>query len=148
MTALVYVQASAGLIPLPSHLDPIALRLIGWDKVASQIEESQKSTGAAFVAADGYALASELAWWLPPAIQVVGADQRWTLTTLPVASIAGAQGLLVRDDRRFDPPDATKWTDVQRIATARRPNMPDPGFAVYRVVAVSGGVPGVTLPHR
>jgi 4-amino-4-deoxy-L-arabinose transferase-like glycosyltransferase len=137
ITALAYVQAATGLVPLPPRLDPIAMRLAGWDNLAAQVRMFQNSTGASYVAADGYALASELAWWLPADARVAGADERWKLTTLPAAPIAGKAGLLVRDARRTDPPDPTMWTSAQRIGTATRGGMPGGDFAVYRVT--SGG---------
>jgi len=117
LTAVVYVQAATGVIPLPPRLDPIAVRLAGWEDLARQVEASRTATGAAYVAADGYALASELAWRLPAGLTVIGVDARWTLTTLPKAAIAGQSGLLVRDVRRRDPPDPAVWADAGRIGT-------------------------------
>jgi 4-amino-4-deoxy-L-arabinose transferase-like glycosyltransferase len=138
ITALAYVQATTGWIPMPPRLDPIAIRLAGWEALARQVEASREATAAAYVAADGYALASELAWWLPAETPIVGTDARWALTTLPVASITGRPGLLVRDAGRYDRPDPAMWTDVEPIGTAKRPGAPGPSFAVYRVTALAG----------
>lgn len=135
ITALAYVQATTGLLPLPPRLDPIAMRLAGWDDLAAQVRMFQDSTGATYVAADGYALASELAWWLPADARVGGADGRWKLTTLPAAPIAGKAGLLVRDARRTDPPDPAMWTSAERVGTATRGAIPGGDFAVYRVTS-------------
>ena len=143
ITALAYVQATMGLIPLPLKLDPIAMRLAGWDVVAKQV--SQDAEGAAFVAVDGYALASELAWWRPAGLPVVGADDRWRLTDLPTDSIMHCSGLLVRDARRTDPPDDALWARAERIGTAMRPGG---SFSIYRVLAVSGSAQPALLPHR
>ena len=77
ITVLAYVQAATGVIPLPPRLDPIAMRLAGWDGLAAQVEAFRDASGATFVAADGYGLASELAWWMPPGTTVVGTDDRW-----------------------------------------------------------------------
>lgn len=145
ITAVAYVQAATGLLPLPPRLDPIAMRLAGWDGVAAQVRMFQDSTGAGFVAADGYALASELAWWMPAGVRVVGPDERWTLTTLPVVPIAGRTGLLVRDARQSDAPDPAIWRGAERIGTVTRGRVPGGDFAVYRVTAV-GDLAG--LPAR
>ena len=148
LTAVVYVQAATGVIPLPPRLDPIAIRLAGWEDLARQVEASRTATGAAYVAADGYALASELAWRLPAGATVIGADTRWKFTALPRAAIAGQSGLLVRDVRRSDPPDPAVWADAERIGTVTRPGAPAGEFAVYRVVAADGSAGDVRMPHR
>jgi 4-amino-4-deoxy-L-arabinose transferase-like glycosyltransferase len=148
ITALAYVQAAAELVPLPPRLDPIAMRLAGWDSLAQQVDGLRQATAAAYVAADGYDLASELAWWIPQAAPIVGIDERWKLTTLPTAPIAAKPGLLIRDARRADPPDPASWTHVERIGTVTRPGAPAPAYAVYRVKAADGAL-GASLPeHR
>jgi 4-amino-4-deoxy-L-arabinose transferase-like glycosyltransferase len=135
ITALAYGQAATGLIPLPPRLDPIAMRLAGWDGLARQMQVLRDGTGATYIAADGYGLASELAWGMPAGAVVVGPDERWTLTTLPMAPIKGRTGLLIRDARRADAPDPARWTDAERIGTVMRAGVFGGGFAVYRVVA-------------
>src|SRR3954454_14166439 len=40
ITVLVYLQAAFALVPLPSALDPIALRLHGWNTLARQIADA------------------------------------------------------------------------------------------------------------
>ena len=146
ITALAYAQATSGLLPLPPRLDPIAIRLDGWGAVARQVATLGEAANAGYVAADSYAVASELAWWMPPAVPVVATGERWRLTTLSQAPIAGQTGLLVGDAGRV--PDAAVWTDVERIGTATRPGAPGRGFAVYRVAAVQGGGYLVVLPAR
>jgi 4-amino-4-deoxy-L-arabinose transferase-like glycosyltransferase len=145
ITALAYIQATIGLLPLPPRLDPIVMRLSGWDNLAAQVRMLQDSTGAAYVAADGYALASELAWWLPLGARVAGPDERWTLTTLPVAPIAGQTGLLVRDARQAGLPDTAMWKDAERIGTVTRGGLPGGDFSVYRVTSARNLV---ELPAR
>ncbi len=87
ITALAYVQAATGLIPLPPRLDPIAMRLAGWDSARAPGRSGNgHATAIAYVAADGYGLASELAWWMPAGTLVLGTDARWALTTLPAPS--------------------------------------------------------------
>jgi 4-amino-4-deoxy-L-arabinose transferase-like glycosyltransferase len=148
ITLLAYVQATTSLLPLPPKLDPIVMRLAGWDGLAQQLRASGFISGATFVAADGYELASELAWWMPPDIPIVGTDHRWRLTVLPMTSILGQTGLLVRDAGRSDPPDTAMWTDIRRIEIATRPGVVGPGAAVYRVTAAGGSPAPVELPHR
>jgi hypothetical protein len=148
ITALAYIQATAGMLPLPPRIDPIAIRLAGWDGLARQLETLRETGHAGYVAADGYALASELAWWMPAAAPVVGTDARWQLTTLAMAPIAGKPGLLIRDARRADPPDPTAWTDVERVGSLARPGAPGAGFTVYRVTAANIAPYAATLPGR
>ena len=144
ITALAYVQAATGLLPLPARFDPIALRLVGWDRLAQEIEALNAPAPIAFVAADDYGVASELAWWLPAQTPVLGTDPRWALTTLPARPIIGTSGLLLRDARRTDPPSPDHWTGVERIATLSRPGS---NFAVFRVTA-TGEEKAVYLPCR
>jgi 4-amino-4-deoxy-L-arabinose transferase-like glycosyltransferase len=148
ITALAYLQAATSLIPLPLRLDPIAIRLAEWDGLARQVEASRSAAGAVYIAADGYALASELAWWLPGDVRVIGTDTRWALTRLPAADIVGQPGLLLRDARRSDPPDPAVWAGAERIGTVSRPGAPAGEFAVYRVVAAASRFGGVVLPRR
>ena len=144
ITALAYGQAVTLLVPLPPRVDPIAMRLAGWDGLARQVQASAQATGAVFVAADGYGLASELAWWLPSETLVVGTDERWKLTTLSSVPLSGKAGLLVRDARRTDPPDPATWINVRPVGLVTRPGAADAGFAVYAVTAVGSliGIPG------
>jgi len=138
-TALAYIQATTEVLPLPAQFDPIGMRLAGWDDLARQVQASRMAAGAAYVVADGYGLASELAWWLPAGVPVVGTDRRWKLTTLPAVAIAGETGLLIRDQRRSDPPEGAKW-----IGTIVRTGVPGGDFSVYRVA----GIAGTALPRR
>ena len=154
ITALAYVQATTGLLPLPPRIDPITQRLAGWDGVAKQILALHETAGVTFIVAEGYGLASELAWWMPADHPIAGTDERWKLTSLPAAVAWRApgfserglpeRGLLVRDARRTDPPDAAVWAEAELIGKATRPGG---DFAVYRVLAAIP-VPAVVLPHR
>jgi len=148
MTALAYVQAATGVVPLPPRLDPVAIRFAGWDGLTRQMLAYRAATGAAFIAVDGYTPASALAWRLPDDVRLVGIDDRWALTRLPPASIAGQSGLLLRDIRRIDPPDPAEWAVSEQIGRAERAGAPAGVFAVYRVVAAGGSARGVELPHR
>jgi hypothetical protein len=148
ITAVAYVQAATDIVPLPPRLDPVAIRFKGWDGLMQQTQAIRAATGAAFVAAEGYTVASELAWRLPADIRVVGTDSRWALTSLPPAPIAGQSGLLLRDIRRTDPVDRALWPDAERIGTVERAGAPAGEFAVFRVVAAGASRDEVEMPHR
>nr|WP_294521105.1 glycosyltransferase family 39 protein [uncultured Rhodopila sp.] len=148
ITALAYLQAATDIVPLPPKLDPVAIRFKGWLGLMQQVQAARASTNAAFIAAEGYTLASELAWQLPAGIPVIGFDARWALTALPPASIAGQAGLLLRDVRRTDPLDTAVWPTSERIGTVERVGAPASIFSVYRVVAAGGSGDAVELPHR
>ena len=120
LTALAYVQAVSHLLPIPTRLDPIALRLAGWDGLASQIDAVRRDTGASFVAVDQYALASELTHGLSREATVLGAESRWALMDLPRADMQGRDGLLVRDMRHGDRLDPSVWVDGVLIGQAAR----------------------------
>ncbi len=146
ITALVYGQVLWGLVPIPPRLDPIALRLGGWHEMASGVDAMDAAAGADFVAVEGYTIASELAWWLPGSVSVLGVDLRWSLFALPGMSVAGKSGLLIRDARRTDPPDPALWAEVEPIGSLNRTGAPA-GFTVLRVVGATAAY--VTeLPHR
>ncbi len=135
ITAVAYVQAVAGPIPLPPRLDPIAMRLVGWDGLAAQVETSRTAAGADFVVADSYAVASELAWWLPAGVRVIGVEPRWRLLDLPRVSVGGASGILVVDARQAEGPDGALWAQMERVGTARRAGSGAAELALYKVVA-------------
>jgi 4-amino-4-deoxy-L-arabinose transferase-like glycosyltransferase len=147
VTAVVYAQAMTGFIPLPPRLDPIAMRLAGWDGLARQVEAMRRQAGADYVAVEGYGAASELAWWLPPGVSVVGVDDHWALTDLAPARIAGTRGLLLRDARRTEPPDPRIWTRWEALGPATRPGS-SAVFAQYLVAAGAQPPVAVDLPHR
>jgi 4-amino-4-deoxy-L-arabinose transferase-like glycosyltransferase len=134
ITALAYGKAVAGLIPLPPRLDPIAMRLTGWDTLAKQIDAARRVTSAGFVTADDYAVTSELAWWLPDAT-VVSPDARWRLFSLPRARIGGRAGLLVMRSHGGNGPDPAVWDKVDVLGAATRPGSGAPAFTIYCVTA-------------
>ncbi|MGH7042419.1 MAG: glycosyltransferase family 39 protein, partial [Acetobacteraceae bacterium] len=65
ITALAYVQATTGVLPLPAKRDPTALQLAGWGGLAREVAVTRVRAGAGFVVAGDYDLASELALHLP-----------------------------------------------------------------------------------
>ncbi len=101
----VYLQAAFAPFPLPRSLDVTLQRLAGWQGLADQAA----AIDPGFVAADEYGLAAELARALPGRL-VIGAEPRWRLFDLPHPWLAGREGVLLRLERRKDPPDARFWT--------------------------------------
>ena len=166
ITALVYVQAGTQLVPLPPRLDPTALRLAGWDELAQRVEAARTRIGAGFVAADQYALASELAWTLPGTAPVLGVESRWRLFALPSPALDGAVGLpvhgtvglpvhgtvglLVRDVRHGDHFDPPVWLSMERVGEVTRTsrNGALEAYALYRVVPSREACPAAVLPRR
>jgi 4-amino-4-deoxy-L-arabinose transferase-like glycosyltransferase len=147
ITAVAYLQASSGMIPLPPRLDPTAIRLAGWEGLATQVEATRQVMGATFVTADEYALASELAWWLPEDVDVVGVEARWQLLDLPRTAIDGKPGLLVQDARRVEVPNPGLWLSAERIGAAIRPNSEAAGYLLFRVTP-RPGIAAIALPRR
>jgi len=150
ITALAYVQAVTHSIPIPTRIDPIALRLSGWDTLATQIDAIRRDTVATFVAADQYALASELAHGLSGEAIVLGAESRWSLMDLPRADLRGREGLLVRDRRHGDRLDPSVWAEGTLVGEATRPGRDTAleRFNIFRVrVAQCGDAALVVLPR-
>jgi 4-amino-4-deoxy-L-arabinose transferase-like glycosyltransferase len=131
ITVVVYGQAATALIALPPRLDPIAMRLAGWDGLAAQVEAARTAAGAQFVVADSYAVTSELAWWLPPEVSVVGVDPRWRRLDLPRAPLTGSAGLLVTE--AGSTPDVALWSRIDPVGMADRPGSGMRAFALYKV---------------
>lgn len=149
ITALVYLQATTGVLGIPARFDPVAMRLGGWPELAVQVEAAREAAGAEFVAADQYALASELAWYLPGRAPVVGQEDRWALFAVPAA--AGPRtGLLVRDARAGADFADAPWTDVTPLGEAIRPDAgqePVQRFRLYRVQLGADAAGVVSLPR-
>lgn len=148
ITLLAYLQASVPLLPLPVRLDPIALRLAGWEGLAADVEASRVKAGAAYVVADQYGVAAELARTLPLDVVVIGAEQRWALFNLPQASLASRTGILVRN-ARDGAPDPQPWSSMTEIGRADRRRGGDEveAFRLYRVTGDASAVPAVMLPR-
>ena len=146
ITVLVYLHAAIGIVPAPSRLDPVAIRLDGWTGLARQVEDVAKRVGADRVVTDQYALAAELAWTMPN-LQVLADEPRWRLFRLPHASDA-APALLVRDSGRSDPPDLAQWAGAVREGDVARKGGGKvlQKFALFRVDAVPRTA--VLLPGR
>jgi 4-amino-4-deoxy-L-arabinose transferase-like glycosyltransferase len=149
ITLLAYQQASLALLPLPVGIDPIALRLAGWDTLAAQVEAVRQTTGAGFVAADQYGTAAELARSLPSGVTVVGAEPVWALFALPAASIAGQTGILVRSVREGVAVDQAPWAGLVEFGRAERKAgaAEVEAFRLYRVVRSDNAAATVALPR-
>jgi 4-amino-4-deoxy-L-arabinose transferase-like glycosyltransferase len=146
---LVYVQGITGALPIPARLDPIELRMAGWDALAQQVEAARGMAGAGYVVADQYALASALAWTLPPSTTVLGAEDRWVLFALDRAPVEDEAGLLVRDVRDGEAFDDTLWRAATPVGSAERPGRDGAvqRFRLVRVVAAAGDGRVVRLPR-
>ncbi len=149
LTALVYLQATLSPFPLPARLDPITRLLRGWPGLAQQIAAAAQRDGAAFVAADQYGIAAELARAPEIGVPVLATGARWALFGLPPAPVAGRQGLLVRSLRRGDDVDVSPWADIVEIGRVGRDNAGDTveGYRLYRVRGRDAGTPVVVLPR-
>ncbi|MGE0225633.1 MAG: glycosyltransferase family 39 protein [Acetobacteraceae bacterium] len=151
VTALAYAQATVQALPIPPRLDPVALRLAGWDEMARQVEAMRRDTGAAFVAVEQYALAAELAYTLPSGVAVLGVEPRWALTSLPAAgALAGRRGLLLRDARIDAPPDRAVWGEALAIGVVDRTagGAVLERYRVFRVRALDAGERSAVLLPR
>jgi 4-amino-4-deoxy-L-arabinose transferase-like glycosyltransferase len=147
ITALAYLQALTGLLPLPPRLDPIAARLFGWNRLADQVAALRTASEADFIVADGYALTSELAWTAPSGTAVIGTGARWRLFDLPAVGIAGKTGLLVTDAHRPAPPDPALWLRTDPIGNADRPGSGAGAFLLYKVTP-RPDMPAIAMPGR
>jgi 4-amino-4-deoxy-L-arabinose transferase-like glycosyltransferase len=117
------IQAAFAPVPLPRRQDPTLARLGGWDAFADAVEAERRRLGAAFVAAEEYGLASQLALRLPPGVPVMALNPRWALFDLPRPE-PGVTGLLVQSERRDSVPDWPRAEPVRRaegsLVRARR----------------------------
>ena len=126
ITLLAYVQALFAVLPLPLRLDPIALILSGWDRLAIQVDAVRQQAGAQYIAADQYGVAAELAYALKA--PVVGLEPRWAMFDLPRAEIAGRVGILVQTGGDLD---RTLWSSATELAVAKR------GIQMFRIYRVT-----------
>lgn len=90
-TAVVYVQSLTGFMPIPVKQDTTALQLAGWPELAAEVAKMHP----AFLTADTYTVASELAFYAPKDIPVIGFGGRWAYFDWPQVQPAGQVGLLL-----------------------------------------------------
>ena len=112
-----YLQATTGVLRISPHLDVTLARLGGWSALAAAVARADRQ--GLPVAADDYALASELAWTCA-APHVLGAEPRWRFFRLQHLA-PGADGLLLlRSRRRADAPRGSDWPGNREIAVLAR----------------------------
>jgi 4-amino-4-deoxy-L-arabinose transferase-like glycosyltransferase len=149
ITAVVYAQAALAVFPLPVRYDPSALQLAGWHGLARQVEQVRRQRGAAFVAADQYGVAAELAYHLPPGVPAIGLGERWDLFALPPADMVGQTGLLVRSTRRGEISRSPPWARLRLISVAQRARdgIPVETYLIYQIIPSANPPGAVTLPR-
>jgi 4-amino-4-deoxy-L-arabinose transferase-like glycosyltransferase len=149
ITGVVYAQVLWAPLPLPPRRDPLTLQLAGWRGLADAVEAARRREGADFVAAENYGLASELALQLPRQVAVLGVEPRWALFSLPPGGSAGRVGILVRRERRGDPPEHADWSEIVPVGEAVRSaaGAEVEIYRLYRVVGQEGGRPSAALPR-
>jgi hypothetical protein len=149
MTLVVYLQATLAPLPVPIRLDPSALQLAGWPALAARIEAARQQAGASFVAADQYGVASELAYWLPGDVAVVGIEPRWRIFGLPAARLDGQVGILVRSTRREALSAAGPWADREPLGVVARERDGETveRYILFRVVG-GATLDATALPRR
>ncbi len=151
VTLAVYAHAATFWPALPSTTDPAMLRLAGWRALAAQVDAARRESGAAFVAADNYGVAAELAFLLPPGTPVVGLDRRWDYLDLPRPDLSGQAGLLLHSRRRADDPDAAPWDAVApagEVARTERGVVAE-GFRLFRVTgSAAAGAAAMPAPAQ
>ena len=147
LSGALYAQAAFAPLALPRRLDFTLIRLAGWDDLAAAASRARTAQGAAFIAADEYGLASELAY--RAAAPVLAVEPRWAGFHLPTPDNAGQTGILVRSDREAGKPDPARWLDAQAIGTAvrARHGVVAETYTLYRVHGPVRGARAV-LPPR
>ncbi len=145
MSAVVFLQAALAPFALPRKLDFTLIRLAGWSDLAGEVYVAARQQQAAYVAADEYGLACELAFRLHQPVAAV--EPRWRFFDLPPAPLAGQTGLLVRSLRDAGPPDPREWAaTLVGIAVRARHGVEAERYGLYRVTWHGQG-PAVLLPR-
>lgn len=145
VTAVVYVQATMLPFALPASIDPITRLLSGWPGLADQVAAAAKREAAAFVVADQYGIAAELARQPVIGVPVLATERRWALFDLPPADIEGRDGLLVRSMRRGEDVDTSPWAEIAEIGHVSRGDAEE--YRLYRVRGRTAGTAVVVLPR-
>ena len=143
----VYLQAVLAPFRLPITRDPTLLRLAGWEEFFEDVAMVQRRGGYAFVAADQYGIAAELAHGLRVEVPVLGVEDRWRLFALPPAAPEGRPGLLVTTMRQASPPDARPWQSLTLLGTLTRSRngMMAEGFRLWSALPRPAGPGGPVL---
>lgn len=134
LTALVYAQSLTGFIPLPAKQDTTALQLAGWPALVQQAAAMHP----AFLTADTYTTASELAFYAPRNVPVIGFGSRWSYFNWPKVQPTGQSGLLLVRQ--------SSGTCQDQVATLTRRRGTQP-IEVYRLCRISASAVGWALPR-
>ena len=150
ITGLIYLQAAFSLFPLPAPLDPSQRQLAGWRNLAHDIAAARNAAGASFVVSDQYGVASELAFYLPKDILVIGNDPRWPDFNLSRPRLAGQTGLVVQSERRsfiLPPYNGAQLVPAGEVARSRD-GVTVERYRLYRIVwPASADEESALLPH-
>ncbi|MFH5926941.1 glycosyltransferase family 39 protein [Roseomonas xinghualingensis] len=146
MMAAVTIQAGLAPLALPRSMDPTLARMAGWEELARDAEAARVREGAAFIAAEEYGLAAELALHLPPGVPVIAISDRWDLFTLP-ESEAGQQGLMLRSLRRGEGPSLWPGAEPVGELVRSRDGMEAERYRLLRVRTPAGDQPSALLPR-
>lgn len=146
---VLYAHALSAWPSMPGGRDPVARQLFGWDDLAARVDAARRAAGAAFVAAEPYGIASELAWTLPQEVETLGVGNHWDPTALPRARAGPRQGILVRPER-YGVPDAANWPGAVYLSeVARASGGTDlERYSVFLVQSRDDTLSPVSLPHR
>jgi len=152
LTALIWVQGLWTPLALPEHWDITLMRVGGWGGMAAEVTHAARAEGSDFVVADNYGIAAELAWRMPPGIPVLAIDARWRWFALPdgMGFLAGRRGLLLRSERRADPPHSSDFTVLERLdpIDRGRRGLVAERLRLYRVAGRAGDEPVALMPRR
>lgn len=92
ISAVVYLQALTGVLPIPARSDTTALQMAGWKALAGQAAAMHP----AFLTSYSYSVVAELAFYAPKTVPVVGFFfPRWRYFNWPTVSLKGQDGLLL-----------------------------------------------------
>jgi hypothetical protein len=139
---LIACAHAASLRPaLSPRLDPVIRLLDGWSDFAA----AAASHPAAFIAAEEYGLASELAFG-QSRLPVLGLDRRWSLFDLPAMAVGDQTGIFIVGRRHGGGVAPAGWATVRPLGTLTRGHGKIPA-EVYDVYAVSGYQGGAPLPQ-
>jgi len=143
----VFLQAAAAPFALPRWADFSLIRLAGWSDLAGYVFVAETRENAAFVAADEYGLASELAFRLHG--EVVGTEVRWAMFNLPKTDLGGRTGVLVRSDREYGGPDQLLWSGIVSLGSLvrQRHGVVAETYHLFSVTA-RPGISVAILPNR
>jgi 4-amino-4-deoxy-L-arabinose transferase-like glycosyltransferase len=149
ISLVLYAHVVTSWPSLGAEHDPVARQMFGWDGLAARVDAARRDANAAFVAAEPYGLAAELARTSPPEVEIVGAGAHWDHLDLPMAPAGRARGVLIRPERYGGAPDPSRWRDVVRLGVATRASgdAEIERYSVFLVRAADGLAAGALLPR-